>query len=110
MGYPAAALFFVAEFGDRASDHVMYGEANRCGHFALGQFFVDHCSSEATEGTTTILFRCGHAHQAKVGHLVVDFSREVVLFVPCFGMGSNSLLGEATDGVANLGLLFVEVK
>ena len=80
----------------------MYRKADGGGHFAFRQFFIYQRTRETTEGAAAILFGCGHAHQAEFGHVGVDFSWEVVILVPCSGIGGDFAFGEATYHVAYL--------
>src|SRR6266699_3733326 len=110
MGHPALPLFLAAESSNRTCDHVVYREPNSSCHVSFRQFFVDHSAGETAECVPAIFFGRGHAHEAELCHLVIDFTRKMIMFVPHLGVWSDLLLGEATDGVANLYLLFVEVE
>ena len=80
----------------------MHRKANGGRHLTFSQFLVDQGPGKTAESTTSILFRSCHAHQAQFGHLRVDLAREVVILVPCSGIGGDFAFGEATYHVAYL--------
>ncbi len=98
-GQPAGALGVVPEAVDHPGDHVVDGEVARDGGTADGERLEDEDAVGAGEAGAAPVLRHVHAAETQFGTLAQHVHGEVLLLVPCLGLGCEVLLGEVQGGL-----------